>query len=352
MSFLRIENLNICLKEFHLKNISFDMEAGDYLTIIGPTGAGKTILLESIIGFWKINQGHIFIDNVEITNDLPEDRQMGIVYQDYALFPHFTVSQNIAYGLKKKDRKADESQVTEIATSLQIDHLLHRKPGTLSGGEKQRTALARALIVAPKLLLMDEPFSALDPKTRRTTRQLLKSAIEKNGTTVIHITHDLEDAWSMANKTAFFKEGNLLQFGPLEDIFFRPNSGFIADFVGASIFEGQVQERLNGNSIINCNGFSLTSLDTAEVGKKVQVAVRPESIIVSRNQPSSDISAQNILKTELSGIVDEGRSCLLDLQINGSCINGLVAKNTVSRMNLSIGDTLFAIIKSANVRII
>ncbi len=352
MSFLTVEDLHIRLAEFHLDGISFDLDAGDYLAIIGPTGAGKTILLESIIGFWEIERGTIRLDNVDITTVLPENRRIGIVYQDYALFPHFTVFQNIAYGLRKKDKSRLTEKVKETAEALQIGHLLHRKPTTLSGGEQQRAALARALIVEPKLLLMDEPFSALDPTTRRKTRQLLKEAVNRNRTTVIHITHDLEDAWSLANKTAFFREGALLQFGLQEELFYRPCSKFIADFVGASIFEGEVETDTNGCSIIDFGHFCLSTLDMVEIGQSVRVAVRPEDIIVSKSLPSSDLSAQNVLETKLEAINDEGRYCLLDLQINGTSICGLVGRSTIARMNLKIGDTVFAVIKSANVKVV
>lgn len=352
MSFMTVEDLHIRLAEFHLDGISFDLEAGDYLAIIGPTGAGKTILLESIIGFWKIEQGNIMLDGVDITTVLPENRQIGIVYQDYALFPHFTVFQNIAYGLKKKDKTGLDERVKRMAAALQIDHLLHRKPTTLSGGEQQRAALARALIVEPKLLLMDEPFSALDPGTRRATRLLLKEAVSRNQTTVIHITHDLEDAWSLANKTAFFREGTLLQFGLQEDLFYRPCSRFIADFVGASIFEGEVVENTDDSSIIDFGYFRLSTLDMVETGKQVRVAIRPEDIVIATSPPPSDLSAQNVLNTQLESFMDEGRTCLLDLQINGTSICALLGKSTASRMNLTVGDTLYAIIKSANVRVV
>ena len=167
MSLLAIQDLHIDLGEFYLKGISLSLERGDYLVIIGPTGAGKTILLESIIGFWRPDRGRIYLEGRDITDEPPEKRRIGIVYQDYALLPNFSVFKNIAYGLKKRQKQGVGEKVQAMAASLRIDHLLHRRPATLSGGEQQRVALARALIVEPRLLLMDEPFSALDPQTRR-----------------------------------------------------------------------------------------------------------------------------------------------------------------------------------------
>jgi molybdate transport system ATP-binding protein len=351
VSFLTIQDLSINLGEFNLQGVSFFLDKADYLTIIGPTGAGKTILLESIIGFWKPDSGKIFLEQKDITEELPEKRRIGIVYQDYALLPHFTVFKNIAYGLKKMDKTNIKEKVHEISSSLGINHLLHRKPMTLSGGEQQRAALARALIVKPKLLLMDEPLSALDPKTRQETRLLLKHAIKERGTTVIHITHDMKDVWALATKVAVFREGQMLQFGSLEQVFKRPKSEFIADFVGATIFDGQVVEKKNGISTIRVNGFNLFSLDNADHGTDVKVAIRPEDIIVTK-KPPHELSAQNILDARLDEIISQGNTCVLKLTSHNICLDVLVANNAVDRLQLHCGDDVYAIIKGANVRIV
>lgn len=351
MSFLGVEDLHIDLDEFHLREVSFGLDRGDYMMIIGPTGAGKTILLESIVGFWNPERGRIWLEGVEISRELPERRNIGIVYQDYALIPHFTVFGNIAYGLKKREKTGIDEKVREIATALKIDHLLHRKPETLSGGEQQRVALARALIVEPKLLLMDEPFSALDPRTRRETRRLLLDVLERRNITVIHISHDLSDAWALANKLAIFRDGVMLQFGSMEDVFRRPKTRFIADFVGASILEGTVVENDNGYCMIDVGDFHVTSVDYADKGSDVLVALRPEDIIVSTQLPVS-ISAQNIIETRLRRIIPEGRTCFLNLLANETELTVLVTNNALYQLNITPGNTIYAIIKSANVRIV
>jgi len=351
MSFLGVEDLHIDLDEFHLREVSFGLDRGDYMMIIGPTGAGKTILLESIVGFWNPERGRIWLEGVEISRELPERRNIGIVYQDYALIPHFTVFGNIAYGLKKREKTGIDEKVREIATALKIDHLLHRKPETLSGGEQQRVALARALIVEPKLLLMDEPFSALDPRTRRETRRLLLDVLERRNITVIHISHDLSDAWALANKLAIFRDGVMLQFGSMEDIFRRPKTRFIADFVGASILEGTVVENDNGYCMIDVGDFHVMSVDYADKGSDVLVALRPEDIIVSTHLPVS-ISAQNIIETRLRRIMPEGRTCYLNLLAHETELTVLVTNNALYQLNITPGDTIYAIIKSANVRIV
>lgn len=351
MNLLEIEDLHINLGEFYLEGVSFSLEKGDYLNIIGPTGAGKTILLESIIGFWQPDKGRIYLEGKDITDELPERRRIGIVYQDYALLPHFTVFKNIAYGLKKTEKRGIDGKVKAMAASLHIDHLLHRKPDTLSGGEQQRVALARALAVKPRLLLMDEPFSALDPQTRKEARRLLRRAIQERGTTVIHITHDLDDAWALANRVAVFREGKLLQFGSLEEVFNRPVSEFIADFVGANILDGRVTKRSDGLSTVSVNGFHLLSLDEARVGSNVKVSIRPENIVVVKDALDRD-PGQNLLETTLKEIVNEGNTCLLHLQSKETRINVLVANNALERLALKEGDLVYALIRQDNVRIV
>lgn len=196
MSFLRVQDISIRLGIFHLNNVSLELEKDEYVAVIGPTGAGKTILLECIIGFYRPDSGNIFLEGRNITDERPENRRIGIVYQDYALLPNLTVFDNIAYGLKKyiKDRDLVRERVEAMAESLHISHIMGRHPETLSGGEQQRVALARSLVVEPKLLLMDEPFSALDAMTREKLQaQLLKDRL-KTPLPYVLVTHSIEEA--------------------------------------------------------------------------------------------------------------------------------------------------------------
>lgn len=351
MSLLEIQDLHIDLGEFALKGVSLGLEEGDYLNIIGPTGAGKTILLESIIGFWRPDKGRIFLEGRDITDERPEKRKIGIVYQDYALLPHFSVYKNIAYGLKKHQKENVKDSVEKMAASLQIEHLLHRMPDTLSGGEQQRVALARALIVEPRLLLMDEPFSALDPQTRRQARFLLKKAIQERGTTVIHITHDLDDAWVFASKLAIFRRGRMLQFGPLEEVFNRPRSSFIAEFVGANLFRGTVTANGSGPCKVDTGGFCLRSSDRAEDGAEVQVAVRHEEIDVCKERPAKGCP-DNIVQATLSHILSEGKACLLSLAVDGSQMDVLLTRDAVRQLNAIPGDSVYAVIRAEDVKIV
>jgi molybdate transport system ATP-binding protein len=351
MSFVDIDDLSIDLGEFSLKGVSLSLERGDYLTVIGPTGAGKTIFLESIVGFWRPDRGNIVLDGRDITTLPPEHRHIGIVYQDYALLPHMTVYRNIAYGLKKHKPKNMDGAIRKMARSLHIDHLLHRKPTTLSGGEQQRAALARVLIVEPSLLLMDEPFSALDPQTRRRARLLLKEAIGERKTTVIHITHDLDDAWALANKLAVFRDGRLLQLGALDAVFSRPKNRFVAEFVGTGFFSGTVVSRNNGCIHIDVKGTCLQSLDRADDGDAVDVAIRCEDIRVSRRKPLVS-NGFNVLNATLENVIPEGSSSLLDLRVETIGMNALITQNAMRRLDARRGDNLYALIRKEHVKIV
>ncbi len=351
MSLLEVESLRVELAEFCLCDISLCLEQGEYLTVIGPTGAGKSIFLETLVGFWRPAAGWIRLNGRDITHALPETRRIGIVYQDYALMPHMTVYQNIGFGLKKQKPADLDGAVRKMARSLGIAHLLHRRPRTLSGGEQQRVALARALIVDPSLLLLDEPFSALDRQTRRSARILLKQAVRRHGTTVVHITHDLDDAWAFADKLAVFKGGRIQQFGSLKTVFNRPCSAFVADFVGASLLEGRVLACENGQSRIDLGGIRLDSLDPAPAGARVNVAIRHETVSL-QNQPPAHANGYNVLEAVLNHLVPEGPSSLADLSVNGTRLLALVSDGPVQGLSTCRGERLYALIRKKDVRIV
>ena len=349
MNFLEIEDLSIDLGEFKLTNVNLKIKKGDYLTIIGPTGSGKSILLETIAGFYKPERGKIYLERKDITNLSPEKRNMGIVYQDYALFPHKNVFGNIAYGLKKRVKNKDKvkEEVTEIAEILNIAHLLHRKPNTLSGGEQQRVALARALIVKPKLLLMDEPFSALDVKTKENSRKLVKKVISEYRTTVLHVTHDFGDIWSLANRVAVVKNGKLLQEGSIDEIFRRPTIN-IANFVGTNILDGEVIGKENELTKIKVGNYILSSVDNGE--GKIKISVRPEDIIISKTPINS--SARNELKCRIGKIKKMGNLVYLNLNVGEATLKCILTPNALYSLNIKEGSNAYMLIKAINVRIV
>jgi molybdate transport system ATP-binding protein len=238
MAFLEVKNLSVRVGHFLLREISFSLERGQYLAVIGPSGSGKSTLISTLAGFKKPLKGQIFLEGRDITRFPPEHRGVSVVYQDCLLFPYLNVFENIAFGLKKRFPKGEiEKKVNAIAKLFRIGHLLKRDVKNLSGGERQRVAIARALVVEPKLLLMDEPFSALDVETKNFFRSVLKDFVSQRGITVVHITHDLSDPLNMADKTLFMKNGGVIEYGPTERIFNRPRRVETARFLGFNVLK-------------------------------------------------------------------------------------------------------------------
>lgn len=227
-----------------IENFNLEVDKGSFTTLLGPSGCGKTTLLRLISGFLEPDSGEIVLNNTVVNGIYPEKRSIGMVFQDYALFPHMTVKQNILYGLKtnKKhlglSKEEMNSKVLQTAANLDIVDLLERYPHELSGGQQQRVALARALVLNPQILLMDEPLSSLDTKLREKVREELKEIQQKLGITTIYVTHDQEEALSLSDKIAVINKGQLLQVDSPRDIYFKPKNKFTADFIGrANFFE-------------------------------------------------------------------------------------------------------------------
>ena len=229
---IRLVNVSVRLGRFELHSLNLEITRGEYFTILGPTGVGKTKLLEIIAGLQTIESGEVWIDNENVSDLPPERRRVGFTYQDYLLFPHLTVRKNIAFGLHNRPRSERNQRAAEVARLLRIEHLLDRTVLGLSGGEQQRIALARALAPEPRVLLLDEPLSALDPSNRKAVRNELVALHNQLGTTTVHVTHDFEEALSVSDRLAVMNSGEIVQVGPPEEVINRPNSRFVADFFG------------------------------------------------------------------------------------------------------------------------
>ena len=236
-----------------LNDISMTLEEGELLALLGPSGSGKTSLLRTIAGLISLDKGTIILDETDISLHPPYRRDIGMVFQSYALFPHFNLEKNIAFGLNVRDvpQKEMEERVSEIMQISNLQGLGKRFPNEISGGEQQRGALARALITKPRLLLLDEPFAALDKNLRYQMRGELKKIQQKTHITTIFVTHDQEEALQLADKMVVMKEGRLIQSGPAREIYERPCNRFVAEFVGeANFFEGKTLDQKAGTIMI------------------------------------------------------------------------------------------------------
>jgi molybdate/tungstate transport system ATP-binding protein len=302
---IAIKNLKVNLGDFLLQNISLNIESGEYFIVLGPTGAGKTVLLESIAGLYPVLEGEVWIGDNQITGLSPEKRQIGIVYQDQALFPHLSVEKNIAFGLKmrKCPKREAKAKIDAIVEVVGVSHLLKRSPATLSGGEKQKVALARALVTEPKVLLLDEPLSALDPETRERMQEELREIHRRIGLIVIHVTHDFEEAIALGHRVAVLNDGCIAQIGTPEEFLRRPSSEFVARFaLTRNILSGRVVGAEDGCTIIDISGTKVRV--TMEATGEVRLSLRPEDILLSKEPLQS--SARNCFLGVVNDIVDRG----------------------------------------------
>ena len=274
---IELKNIRKCYEKdvAVIDDFNLSIEDGDFVVFLGPSGCGKSTLLRIIAGLIDIDSGSIFMDGENITNSLPKDRNMAFVFQNYALYPHMTVSENITVSLKLKKvpKEKIESKLKEIAELLSIEDLLNRYPRELSGGQQQRVALARAIIRSPKAYLMDEPLSNLDAKLRQKMRFEIMKLYEKLKITTIYVTHDQVEAMTMATRVVLLNKGEIIQSGPPQELFDAPNNTFVANFIGngMNFFEGEIRD---GELIF----FDFKIPFKSKENLKVQVGIRPEHI--------------------------------------------------------------------------
>ena len=297
-----------------LNNVSLEIKKGEFFSLLGPSGCGKTTLLRIIAGFEQPNSGTITFDGRDILSVPPNRRQTNTVFQNYALFPHLSVFENVAFSLRlrKAPKTEVESKVGEYLKLVQLESHAGKKPGQLSGGQKQRVAIARALINEPSVLLLDEPLSALDAKLRHHMLIELDEIHDKIGITFIYVTHDQQEALSVSDRIAVMDQGDVLQVGTPHEIYESPRTDFVARFIGeTNLFDATVLgvEKMNREwveymvelDIPELGRIKVTSVDEVRTGQTVSFTIRPEKIVITKDRPATKRSDINIFQ----GMVDE-----------------------------------------------
>jgi putrescine transport system ATP-binding protein len=311
MPLLRIEGVGKSFGNFRaVDRLSLDIRTGEFFALLGPSGCGKTTLLRMLAGFETPDEGRILLDGKDIAQVAPHQRPVNMMFQNYALFPHLNVGDNIAFGLKRAgmDRGDIATRVAEMIALVKLDGLEKRKPDQLSGGQKQRVALARSLARRPQVLLLDEPLAALDKKLRESTQAELMELQRRLGTTFVIVTHDQEEAMTMANRIGVMDAGRLEQVATPRELYEAPRSRWVAEFVGdINLFDGEVASRDHGRLDVSTRdaGTLVVAEPREPVAKAtVCVAIRPEKVKLSRRGPVSDAVNSHAIN-RLDGVITE-----------------------------------------------
>jgi len=354
---IRLENLHVRVGTFDLRDISLEVPKGGYALIIGPTGSGKTTLLEAVAGHARLKAGRVFMHDDEVTDLPPERRGIGFVYQQYHLFPHLSVRENIGYGIGGARGKRDgtaKARIAELADMLAIEPLLDRSVMGLSGGEQQRVALARALAPRPSILLLDEPFAAVDPATRQVLRRELRELHEREGITTLQVTHDFDEALRLGDLVAVLSEGRIAQSGTPEEVFRYPNSAFVARFVGTgNVIAGVVERTEPGNESGlfrgRFRGGSLVLDVVADREGPIHAVVRPEDIVLSLTHHPG--SARNHMDGRVVRLERTGPVTLVHLDVGRPLIASLTTQS-VEEMELKAGKPVIVAFKATAILLV
>ena len=354
---IRLENVAVKVGSFALEQVSLAVPPGGYGLVIGPTGSGKTTLLEAIAGHARLSAGRILLRGEDVTRAAPEARRVGFVYQQYHLFPHFSVRENIGYGIRGQGSEAREQRVLELAELLGLAPLLNRGVHGLSGGEQQRIALARALAPRPSILLLDEPFAAVDPATRRALRRELGVLHEREGVTTLQVTHDFEDAMRLGNVVAVLAGGRIVQSGSPETVFRYPNSPFVAEFIGTGTVLRGVVERITPagagekNFAARFRSGGLVLEVVAEREGDAYAVLRPADLLVSKDR-SAGPAPRNRLAATVVRIERGSAVAHVHLDVAGVALVAAVTAATAEEMALAVGDPVVVSVKATAIHLI
>ena len=323
--------------KYIIKNFNLDIYEGEFVTLLGSSGCGKTTILRLISGLENVTSGNVFIGGEDVTNVEAAKREVNTIFQNFALFPHMTVFENVSFGLRMKKEKTDiiNKEVNRALRIVNLDGLEDRYPNQLSGGQQQRVAIARGIVMHPKVLLLDESLCSLDLKLKRMMQIELKKIQKKLGLTFIYVTHDQDEALTMSDRIVIIENGKIQQDDTPQNIYCRPKTTFVADFIGESnIFKVSVRSGKNGEVVaVTDDGLTFTFYsDGYKRGDKLNVMIRPENIKISKNVLSS--SVQGIVKDVVyDGIISK---------VFVSCFDNIIFKVTVpGSMELSSGDKVY-----------
>jgi len=348
---IALENMSITLGEFSLHDVNLRISKGEYLVIMGPSGAGKTVLLETIAGLRFPDSGRIIIDGNDASCIPPENRRIAIVYQDYSLFPHMTAYENIAYGLRLRrvSRPETEHQVRSLLGEFNITHLADHYPSSMSGGEQQRVALARALAVKPEILLLDEPFSALDPRTREECMRMMLAIKKSQDLIILQVSHSREEAYGVSDRVALIIDGSIVQTGSADDIFRTPRSMAAAKYAGVdNLFNGRVVSCDDTFSAIVIGGHKIFFKGTAPVGASVTIGIASDHVSLVEEPDGSAGTALNAVSGTVTDILPMEHS--VKIRIRGALPLTAEVKRTDGLSHLlSEGKNIIALFRPEDV---
>ncbi|MCL1969939.1 MAG: ABC transporter ATP-binding protein [Candidatus Bathyarchaeota archaeon] len=358
---IKIEALSKAFnRKFIVENLSLEVQRKEIVTLLGPNGSGKSTLLNMIAGLLCPDAGNIYIDNNMVfgangtkkINLKPSERKIGYVFQTNSLFPHMKIQDNIAYGLKSLNLSKYEvkKRTNKLLEFVNLTEYALYYPNQLSGGQQQRAALARSLATEPKVILLDEPVSAVDPQLRETFRSELKKYLQTLETTTIYVTHNLNEAFMMADKIAVMGNRHIEQIGDKAEIFDKTQSTIVAKFLGINIFEGKAIKKQNNQILVETNNITLLSTSNLDlVGKNVTITIKPEDITLTAKKPADTNSTNNI-----PGIIVEMIQLRSATQVTidaGFPIKAIITSTATKNLGATIGDKVYATCNPSEVNI-
>ncbi len=347
---LEIRDLSVRAGQFRLEQVSLSLQRGDYFVLLGHSGAGKTLLLEAIAGIQSVESGSIIFEGRDIIRDRIQTRPFGLLFQDHAVFPHLRVWANIAYPIRHLNKVQRHRRIMDLAAKLDITTLLRRMPEKLSGGEKQRVALARILAREPAILLLDEPLSSLDVDLRKNVRTLLKR-LHQEGQTIMHVTHDPEEALSLAQHVGILHQGKLVQQGKPEEVFANPRHAFVATFSGIHnyITANLADNMVDGLRIAHTAGGNQVRLYSPENPGDGHLLIRGEDIMISLQAMES--SAQNAFRGKVKDLIPMANGMEVLIQA-GDTFKVVISKESAAQLALERNKEVWLYFKATTVRFI